>query len=261
MAAPPPSKPDRRFSRIRLSSRWVLWREGAALRLVPKFVGQTCGITQANCTRLIPPLASPRGHSRWFSFPSFCPAHFHLPAFLRSTVVTRFAATTDALTPASQARGLLARRTLQHWRVSLVSSLGLPAIPSPTISVLSGGCPAVRRFGFPPIARPTGFAIRSQARPSTPTESSSRRRPIRAACVTDWSFSFRCSPPRLAATQFRFDTARLFTAQRRTSTALSQRHPRRTSAPALACGRRRPAVGTRRAIARRIRRGGAPAGG
>jgi len=81
VSAPPPSKPDRRFSRIRLSSRWVLGREGAALRLVPKSVGQTFGITQANCTRLIPPLASPRGHSRWSSFPSFCPSHFHLPAF------------------------------------------------------------------------------------------------------------------------------------------------------------------------------------
>ena len=81
MSAPPPSKPDRRFSRIRLSSRWVLCREGAALRLVPKSVGQTFGFTQANCTRLMPPLASPRGHSRWFSFLSFCPPHFHLPAF------------------------------------------------------------------------------------------------------------------------------------------------------------------------------------
>ena len=79
--ATPPSKPDRRVSRIRLSSRWVLRREGAALRLVPKSVGQTFGSTQANCTRLIPPLASPRGHSRWFSSPSFCPTLFHLPAF------------------------------------------------------------------------------------------------------------------------------------------------------------------------------------
>jgi len=52
----------------------VLCREGAALRLVPKCGGQTFGITRANCPRLIPPLASPRGHSRWFSFPSLCPA-------------------------------------------------------------------------------------------------------------------------------------------------------------------------------------------
>ena len=54
---------------------------GAAIRLVPKSVGQTFGINQAKGTRLIPPPASPRGHSRWFSFPSFCPSHFHLPAF------------------------------------------------------------------------------------------------------------------------------------------------------------------------------------
>ena len=81
MAAPPPSKPDRRFSRIRLSSRWVLSREGAALRLVPKYAAQTFGITRAHCTRLIPPLARPRGHSWWFSLPSFCSPYFHLPAF------------------------------------------------------------------------------------------------------------------------------------------------------------------------------------
>ena len=158
-SAPPPSKPDRRISRIRLSSRWVLCREGAALRLVPKFVGQTFGICQANCTRLIPPPASPRGHSRRFSCPSFCPAHFHLPASLRSTVVTRFTATTNALTPAGQAHGLSARFALRIQRVSLVSSLGLPPIPSPTISVSSGVHPAVRRFSFPPIARVTGFVF------------------------------------------------------------------------------------------------------
>ncbi len=81
MTAPPPSKPDRRVSRIRLSSRWVLCREGAALRLVPKSVGQTFGIIQVICVRLIPPPVSPRRHSRWFVIPSFCPTHFHLPAF------------------------------------------------------------------------------------------------------------------------------------------------------------------------------------
>jgi hypothetical protein len=74
----------------------------------------------------------------------------------------------------------------------------------------------------------TGFAFRSQARPATPTESSSRRPPTWATCVTDWSFSFRCSPPRVATTQLRFDTARLFTAQERTLTALFSRPLRRT---------------------------------
>ena len=92
----------------------------------------------------------------------------------------------------------------------------------------SGDLPAVRRFGAWPIARFTGFVFIQQTRPTTPTESSSRRLPTREACVTDWSFSFRCSPPRIAATQLRFDTARFITAQRRTFTALSPRHLRRT---------------------------------
>ena len=92
----------------------------------------------------------------------------------------------------------------------------------------SGDLPAVRRFGAWPIARFTGFVFIQQTRPTTPTKSSSRRLPTREACVTDWSFSFRCSPPRIAATQLRFDTARFITAQRRTFTALSPRHLRRT---------------------------------
>jgi hypothetical protein len=111
-------------------------------------------------------------------------------------------------------------------RVSLIIAGGLPAIPSPTISATTGDHPAAS--GFMPA--PTGFAFRSKARPSTPTESSSRRLATRQACVMDWSFSFRCSPPRLTATQLRFDTARFFTAQERTFTALSPRLLRRTSA-------------------------------
>ena len=89
------------------------------------------------------------------------------------------------------------------------------------------GCPAI---WLAPIARFAGFVFRSKTRPSTPTESSSRRLSPGTTCVTDWSFSFRCSPPRIAATQLRFDTARFFTAQKRTSTALSHCPLRRTSA-------------------------------
>ena len=52
--------------------------------------------------------------------PLFFPSYIHYPASLRSTVITRFLATTDALTSASQMRGLLAQRTHQHWRISLI---------------------------------------------------------------------------------------------------------------------------------------------
>ena len=117
-------------------------------------------------------------------------------------------------------------------RVSLIPLLGLPTILSPTISATTEDRPAAS--GFAPA--PTGFATRSKARPSTPTESSSQRLPPRGACVTDWSFSLRCSPPRITATQLRFNTPRLFAAGERTFTAPTQHHLRRTSAgvsPAL----------------------------
>jgi len=67
-------------------------------------------------------------------------------------------------------------------RVSLISALGLPTILSPTISATTGDRPVVRRFSSSPIARSTGFASRSKARPSTPTESSSPRLHPRSLC-------------------------------------------------------------------------------
>src|SRR5664280_2692635 len=156
MTAPPPSHPDRRVSRIRLSSQWVLCREGAALRLVPKSVSQTFGITQANCTRLIPPLASPRGHSRWFAFPSFCPSHFHFPTSLRPTVVTRFFATTDALTPAGRFFGLCC-----HERRLFPAGLPDSCIGASDHSVSNHRCndwgpprcPAIRLVAYRPLCR------------------------------------------------------------------------------------------------------------
>src|SRR6185503_2253337 len=48
---------------------------------------------------------------------------------------------------------------------------GLPAIPSPTISATTGDRPVAS--GFAPA--PTGFVSSTKTRPSTPTESSSRR--------------------------------------------------------------------------------------
>ena len=86
---------------------------------------------------------------------------------------------------------------------------------------------------------------RRLARPRRPNRVH-RGGPPGTACVSDGSFPFRCSPPRLAATQFRFDTARLFTAPERTCTALSLRLLRRTGAAASG--------GAGRAFAARIER-------
>ena len=107
-----------------------------------------------------------------------------------STVITRFLATTDALTTASQVRGLWARSALQHGRVSLVSSLGLPTIPSPTIGATTGDRPAAS--GFAPA--PTGFVTHSQTRPGDqPRFTSSKRvsRRVCPACLSSRSDSCR----------------------------------------------------------------------
>ena len=53
---------------------------GSGSCAVPKSVGQTFGIRQANCARLIPPPASPCGHSRWFVIPF---SVLHTSTFLR----------------------------------------------------------------------------------------------------------------------------------------------------------------------------------
>ena len=101
-------------------------------------------------------LASPRGHSRWFAFPSFCPSHFHLLASLCSTVVTRFFATTDALTPAGRFFGLCC-----HER--RLSPAGLPDFgPGTADHSVSNhrcddrgppGCPAIRLVAYRPLCR------------------------------------------------------------------------------------------------------------
>ena len=111
------------------------FEEKRALRAVPKDAGQTFGSIQANCTRLVPPPVSPRGHSRWFVFRQSVLHPCTFLRSLRSTVVTRFVATTDALTPAvaalRPARGM--NTVFGPPPVSLIISLGLPGIPSPTI--------------------------------------------------------------------------------------------------------------------------------
>ena len=74
---------------------------------------------------------------------------FHFPASLGSTVVTRFLATTDALTPAGRLFGPLSTvNTACPRRVSLIISLDRPTILSPTIGATTGDRPAVRRFGL-----------------------------------------------------------------------------------------------------------------
>ena len=139
--------------------------------------------------------------------------------------------------------------TVLSRRVSLIPARRLPTILSPTIGGATGGspgCPAIRLRAYRPRYRLRRFPSRL-ARVHRPNRV--HLVPVCRDLVTDWSFSFRCSPPRLAATQLRFDTPRLFAAGKRTSTVRSARHLRRTgsaraaSTPPASSGRKGRAIG------------------
>ena len=126
-------------------------------------------------------------------------SHFHLPAPLGSTGVSRFVATTGALTPA-----------LLFWapgQVSLVHEPALPAIPSPTTPCAPA--PAMllvqgwlgHRFALGAGGGSSDFAHGQQSRQSHEAVSSLCRNPHLGHCSTDYPFTSSCSPPRLAATQ------------------------------------------------------------
>jgi len=57
--------------------------------------------------------------------------------------------------------GLFAHGTYQHWRVSLVSWSGLPAIPSPTICAVLEGRGGLLQAALP---LPEGLALRDRLR-------------------------------------------------------------------------------------------------
>ena len=174
---------------------------GAALRLVPKSDGQTFYITLVLDPRLIPTTVSPRGHARWYFFPSFCPSHFHLPAYPSlhgRDPFPRYYGRSDSRQPDAWTGGPSHPRAPAGLPGYLVEASSHSISSHPRV-VRSR--PAVRRFGSVPITRSTGFALRSKARPTTLTESSSRWATAGPSGVTDWSFSFRGSPPRVATAQ------------------------------------------------------------
>ena len=176
-----------------------LYREEARSSRGSKRVGQTFGSGQVNYARLVPPPASPVGHSRWFCLPLFCRSRFHLPTFLRSTVVTRFIATMNALTPALH---LPAPR-----QVSLITEPALQDIPSPTTPcapsrqylLLRSGLAAGSRFIAP--GGSSDFVHCSQSHQSHQAVSSSCRGPFWPVRSTDYPLVSSCSPHRVAGMQ------------------------------------------------------------
>jgi len=138
------------------------------------------------------------------------PGNHHFPTSLGSTVVTRFSATTDALTPAGS--GVAARRgSLIH--VSRTSNHSVS-------NHLRGSTRRVHSL-YAGHTILFGLRLSLAGSPTPPTESSSRWRPPLAAGVTDWSFASRCSPPGgLAPMQLRSATGPSVSARSGTLTLL-----------------------------------------
>ena len=218
MSAPPPSKPDRRVSRIRLSSQWVLCREGGRLfASVPKNVGQTFGAAESQLRRADSAAGKP----------------------LRALASVALSVVLSVILPLSCVPSLHGRYPLPSYYGRRSDSRQPDARTVVRRTPALAGLPDYRREYFRPFrlqpsaccpgtARlPAGLATPRQASavglqpssPTMPTESSSRRRPTRVVCVTRLVVLIVPLLPTTAATQLRFDTARFFTAQKRTSTA------------------------------------------
>ncbi len=175
MTLPLPPKPDRRISRIRLSSQWTWFaQDGLAQSQVPGRSEETAQprrpldpahpsgtarpVNSLWPRRGVPRLRGEQPCGTTSALLGWVTAAFtdHLPTSLRSTVVTRFLATTDALTPAGPFivadRGSLiyASRTSDH----AVSNHLWPASSRDPL-------PLRCRFYFV-----IGFAFSTQARPS-----------------------------------------------------------------------------------------------
>jgi hypothetical protein len=153
---------------------------------------------------------------RW---PRFGSQHC-LPTSLRSTIMTRFFATTDALTPTGPF--VIARRG------SLIHVPQLPTILSPT---LCGPRPdALHSLN---AGRSIGFGLHPAigGLPRPPTESSSLCSSSWKNGVTDWWFTSSCSPPgSIAPMQLLSVTGPTVSARSGTFTLLFQDALRRTAA-------------------------------
>ncbi len=175
------------------------------------------------------------------------PSRRHLPAPLGSTVVTRFIATTRALTPAplplSTEAGLLDSLTCTSGH----SVSNHPMRPCPGHASGSGqALPPIRLWSLSAVLR-TSFipsSLISRIRPNRVCVAT----PCRYRVSTDYPFTSSCSPPRVATTQ-------LLSVTRREAPPVRNFH----SLCTLALKRTRPGPLTRRGL--RPVWGGAPAEG
>ena len=198
---PHPPKPDRRFSRIRLSGQWSLVGLAQALDTRRSKASHQ---PRSGCPPAHPlqggPLADPKltlqpglpahsdakpcGTIRTLSGAACVQPRHHFPTSLRSTVVTRFSATTDTLTPTGSFVAASRGSLINVTGTSDHSISNHPRFSASRVHSLSAGS----SISF-------GLRRSLEDSPEPQTESSSRWPPQSAALVTDWSFASRCSPP------------------------------------------------------------------
>ena len=99
---------------------------------------------------------SPRGHSRWFSFPSFCPAHCHLPAYpsLHGRYsLPRYYGRSDSRQPGSRTLGPSHPSAPAGLPGFLVGASGHSVSNHPRVVRGPPGCPAIRLPAYRPRYR------------------------------------------------------------------------------------------------------------
>jgi len=123
------------------------------------------GFHQVNCAWRSPLRHSLHRHSQRLVFRLPARRSFIFLRSLRSTVITRFVATTDALTPSRAVLrlGFPSMNSVTPGLVSLITAFGLPAILSPTIGAVSKGCGGLLQAALP---LPEGLTLRDRLRRS-----------------------------------------------------------------------------------------------
>ena len=201
-SSPPPSEPDKRISRIRLSSWWVTssridrpfggsgqdsipangtenLRDWSPVALKSKAVNMHMVCAVSACHALISwlsPICLALGHSHRSVF---CQPHVNASTSLRSlrsrpiTALPRYYGRSDSCPPGSSALPSMNSSSC-YGQVSLIHAPDLPIPPSPTtgqaLDIAFARYPSARRVPhFPGL----GFTFRQQARRRRPAESSS----------------------------------------------------------------------------------------
>jgi len=233
-SAPPPAKPCWRISRTRLSRQWFTPKRidvtsvrhgqvrnpkpagyGPRARAVPRREGRQQSVwpgVVVQLSRCCHRGLSVRASQAARGGRAFAGGLFHGSGPIDSTSLHPFAppelpgfdATMGALTPARRLFVSLSGTMNSAWtRAGLPVSCVWPSRP----------------FRLQPPSRPrdrfctlplsvTDFRIAPVRASPFPSRLAARQGRIEFTCVADWSFTSRCSPPRLAATQLRSVTGR-----------------------------------------------------